>query len=170
MRFKAIKRFFYNLIVFDKNSSFTPQMIKASSIKKLRIVFLLALCVIFANTVILCTNTINLKINQRNVNHSHQVIIQLERILSGLKDVQINNYRYFISADVNYLKSDVSAGQKIDIDIQLLKDLIKDNYQEQRQFIVIVQNITNQLDLLRKELYLSQNKTLDLSSKITLIQ
>ncbi|NJM20727.1 MAG: PAS domain S-box protein [Richelia sp. SL_2_1] len=144
-------------------------MIKASSIKKLRIVFLLALCVIFANTVILCTNTINLKINQRNVNHSHQVIIQLERILSGLKDVQINNYRYFISADVNYLKSDVSARQKIDIDIQLLKDLIKDNYQEQRQFIVIVQNITNQLDLLRKELYLSQNKTLDLSSKITLI-
>jgi len=144
-------------------------MIKASSIKKLRIVFLLAVCVIFANTVISCSNTIKLTANQESVNHSHEVIVQLQKAISSLKDVQIAYYGYLISADTNYLKSYVSARQNIDVNIQLLKDLTEDNYQKQQQISLIAENLTNQLDLLGKDLYLINNQDLGLFTEFRLI-
>ncbi len=142
-------------------------MIKASSIKRIKIVFLLAVCVVFANAVISCSNTIKLKVNQASVNHSHQVIIQLERTLSALKDAQIARYGYLISANTDYLKYDVTALEKIDLNLQLLKKLTQDNYQQQK-ILLIDENITNKLNLLRNQLYTKQNQKLDLSQELIL--
>ncbi|MEB3219405.1 MAG: PAS domain S-box protein [Nostocales cyanobacterium 94392] len=142
-------------------------MIKASSIKQLRIVFFLAVCVIFANIVISCSNTIKIKANQGSINNSHQVIIQLQKTISALKDVQIAHYDYLISADTNYLKSYVSARQEIDVNIQLLKRLTEDNYQkhQQQEILLIAQSFTRKLDLLSNYLYLKNNKNLGLSQE-----
>lgn len=143
-------------------------MMKSSSIKKLRIVFLLGLFVVFANAVISYSNTIKLKVNQQTVNHSHQVIVQLEKTLSAFKDAQMARYGYLISSNTDYLKNYVAAREKIDVNIQSLKDLTENNYQNYSSILLLEKKINNRLNTFSQELYLKRNQKLNLSHELTL--
>jgi PAS domain S-box-containing protein len=143
-------------------------MIKSFSIKQLRIVFLLTLCVVFAHTVISESITGELHKNQQSINDSHQVIIQLEKTLSGLKDAQIAGYSYLLSTNTDYLKSYTTARQKIDVNIQYLKDLTKGNDSKQQQIVLLDRQVRNKLDLFGKKLSIKQNQRFDLSQELAL--
>lgn len=143
-------------------------MMKSSSIKKLKIVFLLFICIIFANAVISYSNTIKLKVSQGSVNHSYQAIIQLQRTLSAFKDAQMARYGFLITTNTDYLKSYDAARDNIDVNIQSLKDLTEDNYQKQQQIFLLEKKITNRLNLFDRKLDLKQNQKLNLSQDLTL--
>ncbi len=144
-------------------------MMKSSSIKKLIIVFSLMLCVIFTHAVISGSNTIKLHRNQQSINHSHQVIIKLEKTLSALKDAQIAGYSFLLSTNTDYLKAYVTAREKFGVNIQSLKDLTGGNDLKRQQIILLDKQITNQLNLFEKELYLKPNQKFDLSQELALI-
>ncbi|MGD1910632.1 MAG: PAS domain S-box protein [Rivularia sp. (in: cyanobacteria)] len=141
-------------------------MIKSSSVKKIRILFLLALCLVFANAVISYSNTIKLKTNQQTVNHSYEIIIQLETTRGAFQDAQIARYGYLISSNTDYLKSYVSATEKIENNIQSLKDLNDDNYQNQQQILLLEKKINAKLNIFGQELYLKRNQKLNLSQNL----
>jgi PAS domain S-box-containing protein len=136
-------------------------MIKPFSIKKLRILFLLILCLVFVNTAISYSNAVKLNADQRIVNHSNEVIIRLEKTLTVFNNAQTARYNYLISTNTNYLKLYDSARKEIDINIQSLKYLTKHNYEKQQQILLLDRNINNQLDLFGQKLNTTQNFALN---------
>ncbi len=143
-------------------------MMKLSSIKKLRIVFILFICVVLANGVISYRNTINLKINRQSVDRSHQVITQLQRTLSTFKDAQISGYEYLISTNTDYLKSYVAAREQIEVNLQSLKELSENNELEQQRILLLGKKITSRLNLFGEKIYSQQINNFNLSEDIAL--
>ncbi|MEM9926271.1 MAG: PAS domain S-box protein [Cyanobacteria bacterium P01_D01_bin.50] len=141
---------------------------KSSTIKKNRIIFLLALCLVFANAVISYSNTIKLKNNQQAVNHSHEIIIQLEITHGEFKNAEMARYGYLISSNTDYLKSYVSATEKIENHIQSLKELSEDNYQKHQQIVLLEKKMNAILNVFGKELYIKNNKKLNLSQYLVI--
>ena len=139
------------------------------SIKKLRIVFLFFICIVFANAVISYSNTIKLNINQQSVNNSYKAIVQIERTLSAFKDVQIAREAYFLSTDENNLKAYMSAWIKIDENIQSLKNITEDNFQYIDRILLLEKTINNRLNDFRKYLYSNSETRLGLSEDVALI-
>ena len=130
---------------------------KSFSIKKLRILFVLALCLVFSNAVISSSNTIKLNVNQKNVNHSNEVIIKLEKTLSAFKDAQTARYNYLKSTNTDYLKIYISAREQIEINIQSLKKITQNDDEKQQKILLINQEITEKLNINGQSFYLNDN-------------
>lgn len=130
---------------------------KSFIVKRLRILFIITLCVVFVNAGFLYKNTIELNKKQQHINNSHQIIIQLERTYSIFKDAQIARDRYLISNNQDYLKSFSAATKQIDINLELLKKLSEDDYQKQQQILLLDKKIIDIFNRFGKELYLTNN-------------
>ncbi|MEH1901324.1 MAG: CHASE3 domain-containing protein [Nostoc sp.] len=74
-------------------------------VQKLKVVFILALAVIFTNAVVSYSNTVKLMHNQQGLTYSYEVITQLESIQSLLKDTETAQRNYLITADADDLKT-----------------------------------------------------------------
>ncbi|MGB7378969.1 MAG: PAS domain S-box protein, partial [Rivularia sp. (in: cyanobacteria)] len=143
-------------------------MMKQFSIKKLRILFLTILCLVFTNAAISYSNAIKLNANQQIVNHSNEVIIRLEKTFTVFNDAQLARYNYLASTNTDYLKLYDFARKEIEINIQSLKDLTKHNYQKQQQILLLDRKINDQLDLFGQKLEPLQNDQVNLSQDLTL--
>ena len=143
-------------------------MMKSFSIKKIKILFLSILFLVFANAMISYSNAIKLNANQQIVNHSNEVIIRLEKTLIVFNDAQIARYNYLSSTNTDYLKLYDFARKEIEINIESLKDLTKHNYQKQQQILLLDRKINNQLDLFGQKLEPLQNNQVNLSQDLTL--
>ncbi len=138
-------------------------MMKQFSIKKLRILFLTILCLVFTNAAISYSNAIKLNANQQIVNHSNEVIIRLEKTFTVFNDAQVARYNYLASTNTDYLKIYDFARKEIDGNIRSLKDLTKHNYQKQQQILLLDRKINDQLDLFGQKLDPKQNNQTNLS-------
>lgn len=142
-------------------------MMKSFNRNKLKILFILALCLVFSNAVVSCGNTIKLNVNQQSINHSNEIIIRLDKTLSAFNDAHIARYNYLKSTNTDYLKFYISARREIETNIQSLKKLIKDNQQKQQRIFLLEKTIFNQLNIFGEGFYLKQNNQLNTSNELT---
>ncbi len=143
-------------------------MMKLFSIKILRILFLLVLCLLFANAVISYNSTIKLNTNEQIINYSNEVIIRLEKTLLAFQDAQTARYNYLTSTNTDSLKLYDVAQKQIDRNIQSLKDLTRHNYQKQEQVFLLNKKNNNRLDFFEQKLYFKQNKEVNVSHDLAL--
>jgi CHASE3 domain sensor protein len=93
----------------------------------------LALALLVANTVVSYRNTLKLISNQRLVTHTQQVLTELEATLSTLKDAETGQRGYLITGEERYLQPYESAVDKINRQINSLKQLTADNPSQQER-------------------------------------
>ena len=141
---------------------------KKLSIKKLRILFFLVLCLVIANAAISYSNTIKLNANQQSINNSNEVIIRLGKTLSEFKDAQTARDNYLISTNIDYLKSYEFARKQINKNIQLLKDLAKHNYKKQQNILLLESKINNKLGTVEHKLNIKPKVRANLSQNLAL--
>lgn len=134
---------------------------KWCQVQKLKVIFVLALAVIFSNAVVSYSNTVMLIHNQQWVTYSYEVITQLESIQSLLKDTETAQRNYLITADADNLQTYLAADQQTNSNIQILSKLTADNYQKQQWISLLEPKITNRLNILQQEIYLRQNQGLE---------
>ena len=141
-------------------------MIKSFSRNKLKILFLLALCLVFSSAVVSCGSIIKLNVNQRSVSDSNEIIVRLDKTISAFTNAHTARYNYLKSTNTDYLKFYISAREKIDANIQSIKKLTKDNRQQQQQIFLLEKTIFNQLNIFEEGFYLKQNNQLNQSNKL----
>ncbi|MEH2246355.1 PAS domain S-box protein [Nostoc sp.] len=130
-------------------------------VQKLKVIFVLALAVIFSNAVVSYANTVKLIHNQQWVTYYYEVITQLESIQSLLKDTETAQRNYLITADADDLQTYFAADQQTNSNIQILSKLTADNHQKQQWISLLEPKITNRLNILQQEIYLRQNQGLE---------
>ncbi|MFN6540658.1 MAG: CHASE3 domain-containing protein [Nostoc sp. EkiNYC01] len=133
---------------------------KWSRVQKHKAIFLLALAVVFTNTLISYDNTIKLIDNHESLISSHQVIAQLKNIQATLQDTEIAQRNYLITSDVDALKTYLRAYQESDRNLQILSNLIAYNPQRQQWFSLLKLKISTRLNILQEEIYLRKNQEL----------
>ncbi|MDY6898478.1 MAG: PAS domain S-box protein [Cyanobacteriota bacterium] len=141
-------------------------MMKSFSRNKLKILFFIALFVVFSHVVVSWGNIIKLNVNQQSINHSSEIIVRLEKTLSAFTYAHTARYNYLKSTNIDYLNFYVYARKEIDIDIQSLKQLTKDNEQKKQQIVLLEKNIINKLNIFEDEFYLKQNSQLNSSNEL----
>src|SRR5690606_8931556 len=78
-------------------------------------------------------STSNLTQAMEEVDHSHRVIESLEQLLSTIKDAETGQRGFLISGDNVYLEPYISALSRIDQHLQTLRELTKDNPDQQQK-------------------------------------
>jgi len=68
--------------------------------------------------------------SSRWVNHSYDVNLELERLMSYLKDAETGQRGFLITKDSSYLQPYIKSKQKIDSSFTLIKSYIKDNSEQ----------------------------------------
>ncbi|MEH2441036.1 PAS domain S-box protein [Nostoc sp.] len=127
-------------------------------VQKLKAIFVLALAIVFTNAVVSYSNTVKLIHNQEWVTSSYEVITQVERIQSTLKDTETAQRNYLITVDADDLKTYLAAYQQTNRNIQILRKLTANNHQKQQWISLLEPKITSRLDILQQEIYLRQNQ------------
>ena len=130
-------------------------------VQKLKAIFVLALAVVFTNAVVSYSNTVKLIHNQQWLTDSYKVITQIESIQFTLKDTETAQRSYLITADADDLQTYLAAYQQTNSNIQILKNLTAKNHQKQQWIALLEPKITNRLNILQQEIYLSTNQGLE---------
>ncbi|MEH2248564.1 PAS domain S-box protein [Nostoc sp.] len=130
-------------------------------IQYLKVIFILALAVVFTNAVASYGNTVKLIHNQQWMTYSYDVITRLESIQSSLKDTETAQRNYLITADADDLQTYLAADQQTNSNIQILSKLTVDKHQKQQWISLLEPKITNRLNILQQEIYLRQNQGLE---------
>ncbi len=128
------------------------------SIRKLTLLFVLALVVVCANAAIFYGNTIDLIHSQKAVTSSHRVIAQIENFLSHFQDIEIAQRNYLITADVNDFQSYVAAKQNTNKSLQRLRNLTTNYAYKKQWFFLLKQKVNQRLDILQAEVEVRKEK------------
>jgi PAS domain S-box-containing protein len=88
--------------------------------------------------------------NERWVTHTHQVLGNLELILSTVKDAETGERGYIITGDSEYLEPYHSAINLIDTHLQTLKDLTVDDPTEQDRLPTLARKVADRLHSLKE--------------------
>lgn len=127
-------------------------------VQKLKAIFILALAVVFTNAVVSYSNTVKLISNQESVTSSYKVVTELESIQSTLKDTEIAQRNYLITADADDLQTYFAADQKTNSNIQIISKLTADSNQKRQWISLLEPKISNRLNILQQEISLRQNQ------------
>jgi methyl-accepting chemotaxis protein len=71
------------------------------------------------------------------VTHTHQVLEKLEAVLSDMKDAETGQRGYIITGEDKYLEPFRAAQRAINQDVKTLRDLTKDNVNQQRRLDIL---------------------------------
>ncbi|MDZ8241338.1 MAG: CHASE3 domain-containing protein [Nostoc sp. ChiQUE01a] len=141
---------------------------KWSGVQKHKTIFILALSIVFTNTLISYDNTIKLIYNRQFVIHSHKFITQLQIIQSTLQYTENTQRNYIITSDIEALKAYNRGYEESDRHLQNLSKLIGNNPQKQQWFSLLKQKISNRFNTLRQEIYLKENQGLPATQELIL--
>ncbi|MDZ8078004.1 MAG: CHASE3 domain-containing protein [Nostoc sp. DcaGUA01] len=141
---------------------------KWSGVQKHKAIFILALSIVFTNTLISYDNTIKLIYNRQFVIHSHKFITQLQIIQSTLQYTENTQRNYIITSDIEALKAYNRGYEESDRYLQNLSKLIGNNPQKQQWFSLLKQKISNRFNTLRQEIYLKENQGLPATQQLIL--
>ncbi len=127
-------------------------------VQNLKAIFILALAVVFTNAVVSYSNTVKLIHNQQSVTSLYKVITQIEIIQSRLKDTEIAQRNYLITADADDLKTYLAAYQQTNNNIQIFNKLTANSHQKEQRISLLEPKISNKLNILQQEITLRQNQ------------
>jgi methyl-accepting chemotaxis protein len=95
--------------------------------------FGLALAILVAIGAVSYRSTTKLTDTSELVTHTHQVLEKLEEVLSGIKDAETGQRGYLITGEERYLEPFRSAQAAINQNLTALRDLTRDNANQQRR-------------------------------------
>lgn len=102
-----------------------------------------------------------------DVQEAYQLHIELEKLLSALKDAESGKRAYIISKDSTFLEPLLVSGSELDESLKRLKDLTKDNPEHQENIAELELKIDNSLRIFEKTLQLAQNNEIESVAFIT---
>lgn len=106
--------------------------------------------VLLANALMSFRATRDLIEHEQWVSHSHQVIHELEVVLSTVKDAETGERGFIITGSPEYLEPYHSAIAQIDGHVEKLKQLTADNPDQQALIPVLQKKLAERLDLLKR--------------------
>lgn len=136
--------------------------------KKLTAGFAIAIFAIIANAFVSYRNTSQLVENEELVVHTHQVLSNLEKTLSALKDAETGQRGYLLTGASEYLQPYESAIASLHNQLQTLKQLTVDSPEQQRRLVVLEQKVTRKLNELQETIELRQTRGLEAAQRVVL--
>ncbi|MDO1501357.1 CHASE3 domain-containing protein [Winogradskyella maritima] len=127
----------------------------------IRTVFFISLGLIFIIGAIAFKNIKNLTDSSDMVVHTYVVDVELEQILSYLKDAETGQRGFLVSKDSVYLDPYNSGREKVNNSFAVLKELTKDNEFQQKNLKVLNTLITKRLQDLKVSTQLGLRNGLD---------
>ncbi|HEY9695194.1 MAG TPA: GAF domain-containing protein [Oculatellaceae cyanobacterium] len=94
----------------------------------------------------------------RLVAHTHEVLEELESVISGLKDVETGQRGYVLTGDEAYLEPYNTAIPQIQQDLRQLRSLTKDNIPQQQRLAQLEPLIGKRIDLLGEVVQVRKNQ------------
>ncbi|WP_414586559.1 sensor histidine kinase [Scytonema sp. PCC 10023] len=122
---------------------------------------LLALVLLFINSLVSYRNIRRLIENQRSVTHTHEVLTELEQTLSTLKDAETGQRGYLLTGNENYLQPYQRAIAQISTAIDSLTKLTADNPKYEQPLYILQQRITAKLAELELTIKLRREQGFD---------
>ena len=99
--------------------------------------------------------------NERLIQHTWQVIYQVERIMSSAKDAETGNRGFLITGDVNYLEPYTIALAELPKELDQFGVLTADNPVQKLHLLEMRDALQNRLILLEKGIELRRDKSAD---------
>ena len=112
--------------------------------------FGLTLAVLLVGGLLGYINAGRLAENSQWVAHTHEVIGELEALLSTLKDAETGQRGYLLTEDEKYLESYDDALQRVGAEVARLKELTSDNPDQQARLAVLDKKMGVRLDELKQ--------------------
>ena len=119
----------------------------------LRIAFVIAVFILIIVSSISYKHNNDLHESSSLVIHTYDINIELERLISNIKDAETGQHGFIISKDTLFLKPYVSSREKVNASFKVLKNLTLDNAKQQENLRKLFGFITLRFDYLEKVLY-----------------
>lgn len=127
----------------------------------LRISFIVALFILLFVSSISYKHNKDLQESSRLVIHTYEVNVELERLISYIKDAETGQHGFIISKDTLFLKPYLSSREKVNASFKVLKNLTKENTEQQENLRKLFGFITLRFNYLEKVLYYNSPDTYD---------
>jgi PAS domain S-box-containing protein len=121
----------------------------ASTERKVRLGFILALACLAVIGAVSYLSVVRLNENAARVEHTHQVLDALERLLAATTDSETAQRGYLIAGDPSYLEPYRKATAIIDGEQRRLRELTADNHAQQQRLDLLAPLMTERLASLR---------------------
>ncbi|KJH70886.1 CHASE3 domain-containing protein [Aliterella atlantica] len=131
---------------------------KLSVLSKISIGFIATITIVSITGAILVQIPLRQNVASRWVQHTHEVLLELETILSNMTDAETGQRGYLLTGDDRYLEPYHSAIAQIDTRLQQLKASIADNPEQQRRHELLERQIEAKLGLMAKTIALRSNE------------
>src|SRR5581483_1708004 len=112
--------------------------------------FGLTLAVLLVGGVLGYANLRRLAENEQKVAHTHEVIEEMESLLSTLKDAETGQRGYLLINDDKYLQPYEDALKRVDALVARVKDLTADNADRQARLTMLEKKMGDRLDLMKQ--------------------
>ena len=119
-----------------------------------------------ANTVISYRNILMLIEHERSVRYTHQVLVELEGLLSTLKDAETGQRGYLITGEEQYLEPYQAAIIKIDAQVNALQQLSADDPNHWQQMVALKAAIASKLTELQQTIQLRRTQGFEAAQQI----
>lgn len=134
--------------------------------QQVKLGLMLALVLLFINSLVSYRNIRRLIENERWVTHSHQVLTELEETLSTLKDAETGQRGYLLTGNETYLQPYKSAIAHILTSINSLRKLTADNSNYEQPIYILQEATTAKLAELKQTIQLRQEQGFDAAVEV----
>jgi len=104
--------------------------------------FALAFMILVAIGAVSYQSTTKLMETNEWVTHTHQVLEQIETLLSGMKDAETGQRGYLLTGETSYLEPLLTAQKDVPQHLARLRDLTKDNTTQQQRMVALESQIS----------------------------
>jgi methyl-accepting chemotaxis protein len=135
--------------------------------------FALALAILVAIGTVTYRSTAKLTETAEWVAHTYRVLDELEGVLSGMKDAETGQRGYIITGDEKYLEPYRGAQVSVDQGVKSLRDLTKDNVNQQRRLDILeplIDGNEGKFALLQETIDLRKDSTKGFQAALQLIR
>ena len=129
--------------------------------KKISVGFSLTMVIVLVLGVISYRSSRFLLQSGQQVTHTHDVLRQIDLVLSTLKDAETGQRGYLLTGIDRFLEPYTAAVQRVNADIDELRRLTADNAAQQRRLDAIQPLVKNKLDVLVENIDLRRQRGLD---------
>lgn len=124
----------------------------------LKILFVISIAVIFFISGITYKHLSKLSDSSEEVSRTHEVSLQLERLMSQLRDAETGSRGYIITHDTAFLEPFTVAGIRVDASFNILNHLTKSNNIQNENITLLRKLIDNRLRIMEKSITLANNR------------
>ena len=102
-------------------------MSRVNRLMRFRILFVLALCLALGNGILAYSNIRRLSVNEEWVSHTNEVLFELERVASLVKDAETGARGYALTGQSGFLEPYFAAQKRLEKHLEPLNTLVADN-------------------------------------------